>query len=164
MRRESTSSVPTTIRDRRQFVYRRALSRHKLCRDPQANLLQSVDETAPLCFAMSGKHFRSSAPLGGNVSRRASRRWTLRSISVFKHYMEFPGRGKPFSVRSLAKESGVGEGVIEKLLTGRQSTADVDDATALTEAVGSAIFPLFAPPSSPDPNRTSLAPTPTSEE
>lgn len=97
------------------------------------------------------------------MSRR-SRRWTLRSIPVFKHYMDFPGRGKPYSVRTLAAESGVGKGVIEKLLADRQATADVDDATALAEAVGSAIFPLFAPPSSPDLSQTSLPPTPTSEE
>jgi hypothetical protein len=93
-----------------------------------------------------------------------SRRWTLRSIPVFKHYMEFPGRGQSFSVRTLADASGVSPGVIEKLLTGRQRTADVDDATALAESVGSAIFPLFAPPSSPDLNRTSRTPTPASEE
>lgn len=93
-----------------------------------------------------------------------SRRWALRNIAVFKHYMQFPGRGKPFSVRSLASESGVSEGVIEKLLVGRQKTADVNDATALSEAVGSAIFPLFAPPASPDPNQTSRTPTPASED
>lgn len=93
-----------------------------------------------------------------------SRRWSLRSIPVFKHYMQFPGRGRPFSVRTLAIESGVSQGVIEKLLTGRQRTADVLDATALAEAVGSAIFPLFAPPTSPDPNRSSRPSTPMSEE
>jgi hypothetical protein len=93
-----------------------------------------------------------------------SRRWTLRSIPVFKHYMEFPGRGQSFSVRTLADAAGVSPGVIDKLLTGRQRTADVDDATALAEAVGSAIFPLFAPPSSPDLNRTSRTPIPASEE
>lgn len=78
--------------------------------------------------------------------------------------MEFPGRGQSFSVRALAKESGVSEGVIDKLLAGRQSTADVDDATALTETLGSAIFPLFAPPSSLNLNRTSRPPIPASEE
>lgn len=89
------------------------------------------------------------------MSRRAARRWTLRDIQILKHYMKFPGRGEPFSIRTLAKESGVSEGVIDKLLTGRQGNADVDDATALAEAVGSAIFPLFAPPSSPKLNQTS---------
>jgi transcriptional regulator with XRE-family HTH domain len=78
--------------------------------------------------------------------------------------MQFPGRGRPFSVRTLAEESGVDRGVIGKLLTGEQDNVDVDDATALAEAVGSAIFPLFAPPSSPEWIRTSRIPTPTSEE
>jgi hypothetical protein len=78
--------------------------------------------------------------------------------------MQFPGRGQSFSVRTLAEASGVSAGVIEKLITGKQDTADVDDATALAETVGSAIFPLFAPPSSPEPNRTSRTPTPTIEE
>jgi transcriptional regulator with XRE-family HTH domain len=78
--------------------------------------------------------------------------------------MQFPGRGRPYSVRTLADESGVSAGVIDKLITGKQDNADVDDATALAEALGSAIFPLFAPPSSPDPNRSSQPQTPTSEE
>lgn len=77
-----------------------------------------------------------------------------------------PGRCKSFSVRTLAEASGVKPGVIEKLLTGRQRTADIDDAIALTEALGVTINPLFAPPSSPDLKRTSPppAPTPISEE
>jgi transcriptional regulator with XRE-family HTH domain len=78
--------------------------------------------------------------------------------------MDFPGRGQSFSIRDLAEESGVSKGVIENLLAGRQDNADVDDVTALAEAVGSAIFPLFAPPSSPNLNRSSRPSTPTSEE
>jgi transcriptional regulator with XRE-family HTH domain len=66
-----------------------------------------------------------------------------------------PGRCESFSVRSLAEASGVSAGVIDKLLAGRQRTADIDDAIALAEALGVAINPLFAPPSSPEPNRTS---------
>ncbi|MFJ9633695.1 hypothetical protein ACIRU8_38985 [Streptomyces sp. NPDC101175] len=98
------------------------------------------------------------------MSRRPNRRWTLRDITVFRHYMKFPGRGRPFSVRTLAEESGVSVGVIDKLITGKQDNVDVDDATALAEAVGSTIFPLFAPPASPEPIRTSRTPTQTSEE
>lgn len=78
--------------------------------------------------------------------------------------MAHPGRVEPFSVRTLAKATGVGQGVIEKLLTGRQSTADVDDAIALAEALGVAINPLFAPPSSPEQSHTSRKITPTSKE
>lgn len=79
-----------------------------------------------------------------------SRRWSLRSIPVLKHCMANPGRGGPFSVRSLAEAAGVGQGVIEKLLTGRQRSADVDDAIAIAEAVGVAINVLFASPPSPN--------------
>jgi transcriptional regulator with XRE-family HTH domain len=78
--------------------------------------------------------------------------------------MQFPGRGRPYSVRTLAVESGVSAGVIDKLITGKQDNVDVDDATALAEALGSAIFPLFAPPSSPERSRMSPTDTPTSEE
>jgi transcriptional regulator with XRE-family HTH domain len=75
-----------------------------------------------------------------------------------------PGRGESFSVRSLAEASGVSQGVIEKLLTGRQRTADVLDAIALAEALGVAINVLFAAPASPNSIRTSRTPTPASEE
>jgi hypothetical protein len=98
------------------------------------------------------------------VSRRPNRRWTIRSIPVFKHYMQHPGRVRPFSVRTLAEESGVSAGLIGKLLTGEQDNVDIDDAIALVEAVGSTINPLFAPPSSPKPNRSSPTSNPTSEE
>ncbi|NUP18334.1 MAG: hypothetical protein HOZ81_20075 [Streptomyces sp.] len=54
--------------------------------------------------------------------------------------------------------------MIDKLLAGRQTTADVDDAIALAEALGVAINPLFASPPSPNLNRTSRTPTPASEE
>lgn len=93
-----------------------------------------------------------------------SRRWTLRSIPFFRHCMLNPGPLVPYSVRSLAEASGVSAGVIDKLLTGRQRTADVDDAIALAEALGVAINPLFAPPSSPNLNRTSRPSSPMSEE
>lgn len=75
-----------------------------------------------------------------------------------------PGRGESFSVRSLAEESGVGKGVIEKLLAGQQRTADVLDAIALAEALGVAILVLFAPRSSPELNQTSRPHTPASKE
>lgn len=93
-----------------------------------------------------------------------SRRWSLRSIPFFKHCMAHPGRCEPYSVRSLAEASGVSRGVIDKLLTGRQREADVLDATALAEALGVSINPLFAPPSSPEQSRSSRPPTPMSEE
>jgi hypothetical protein len=78
--------------------------------------------------------------------------------------MKYPGRGQAFSVRTLADESGVSPALIGKLLTGEQDNVDIDDAIALVEAVGSAINPLFAPPSSLNLNRSSPPSHPTSEE
>lgn len=78
--------------------------------------------------------------------------------------MNFPGRGRPYSIRTLAEESGVSAGLIGKLLAGEQDNVDVDVAIALVEAVGSTINPLFAPPASPNPNQSSPPSNPTSEE
>ena len=64
--------------------------------------------------------------------------------------MKHPGRGAPFGYDSLAKASGCGRGLIEKLATGKQDTADVNDAHSLVEAMGVAILVLFAPPASPE--------------
>lgn len=96
---------------------------------------------------MTGKQ-RPAQP-GGTVSRR----WTLRSIPFFEHCMQHPGPLVPYTIRSLAKASGVKRGTIERLLNGTQSTADVDDAIALAEAFGVAINPLFAAPALPEPSR-----------
>lgn len=79
----------------------------------------------------------------------------MRSIPFFEHCMQNPGPLVPFTIRSLAEASGVKRGVIERLLNGTQTTADVDDAIALVETLGVSINPLFAPPSSPKPNQTS---------
>lgn len=63
--------------------------------------------------------------------------------------MENPGRGTPYSVRSLADASGCGPGLIQKLSKGTQSTADVLDAHALVEALAYPILGLFMPPVTP---------------
>lgn len=81
---------------------------------------------------------------------RASRRWTLKNREWFKWVMKNPGTGVPYSLDSLAKASGCGRGLIEKLANGSQKTADVDDALALAEAVGVTILTLFAPPATPN--------------
>lgn len=77
-----------------------------------------------------------------------SRRYALRDRSIFRWVMEHPGTGAPYSVRSLAQASGCGKGVIEGLLSGHQRTASMDDAHAISEAVGTALLVLFAPPAS----------------
>ncbi|MEW2463071.1 hypothetical protein AB0872_20505 [Microbacterium sp. NPDC047426] len=64
--------------------------------------------------------------------------------------MKNPGRGAPYGYDSLAEASGCGSGLIEKLATGRQNNADVNDATSLSEALGVGILTLFAPPATPN--------------
>lgn len=81
---------------------------------------------------------------------RVSRRWTLKSPEWFRWVMKNPGRGVPFGYDSLAEAAGCGSGLIEKLATGSQKTADVDDATSLAEHLGVAILVLFAPPATPN--------------
>lgn len=64
--------------------------------------------------------------------------------------MKHPGRGIPYGYDSLAEASGCGSGLIEKLATGRQKTADVDDAHSLVRCLGVALLVLFAPSASPE--------------
>jgi transcriptional regulator with XRE-family HTH domain len=64
--------------------------------------------------------------------------------------MASPGTGKPYTVRSLAEASGCGPGLIQKLASGNQPTANVHDAHALAEALGVAILVLFMPPVTPN--------------
>jgi hypothetical protein len=64
--------------------------------------------------------------------------------------MDHPGRGVPYSVRTLAEASDCKPGLIEKLLTQRQKTADMKDAHSIVEALGVTLNVLFAPPVSPN--------------
>jgi hypothetical protein len=80
---------------------------------------------------------------------RASRRWTLKDPEKFRWAMKNPGRITPYSLDSLAEASGCGKGLIEKLANGTQKTADYDDATSISEALGVLTPVLFAPPMTP---------------
>lgn len=79
-----------------------------------------------------------------------SRRYTLRDSDKFRWIMEHPGRGIPYSVRTLAEASGCKPGLVQKLASGKQPTADVLDAHALVEALGVCLLVLFAPPLTPN--------------
>jgi hypothetical protein len=72
--------------------------------------------------------------------------------------MDHPGRGTPFSIRSLAKESCVNRSTIGHLLTGERDDIEMDDAHAVTEALGVAVLVLFMPPSSPNPIESTADP------
>ena len=78
--------------------------------------------------------------------------------------MKHPGRGAPYGYDSLADATGCGSGLIEKLATGRQKTADMQDAHSLVEALGVALLVLFAPKASPELDDTSPKDPPTEKE
>lgn len=78
--------------------------------------------------------------------------------------MKHPGRGVPYGYDSLADATGCGSGLIEKLATGRQKTADMEDAHSLVEALGVALLVLFAPKASPELDDASPENPPTPKE
>jgi hypothetical protein len=78
--------------------------------------------------------------------------------------MKHPGSGVPYGYDSLAEASGCGSGLIEKLATGRQQTATVEDAHNLVEALGVALLVLFAPKASPKLDDASPVRPPTQKE
>jgi hypothetical protein len=77
-------------------------------------------------------------------------RYTLKDPEMFRRVMASPGTGKPYTVRSLAEASGCGPGLIQKLASGKQDTADMHDAHAISESLGVAILVLFMPPVTPN--------------
>lgn len=78
--------------------------------------------------------------------------------------MKNPGRGAPYGYDSLAEASGCGSGLIEKLATGKQKSADVDAAHSLVESLGVALLVLFAPKASPELDDPSPDSPPTKKE
>lgn len=76
-------------------------------------------------------------------------RYTLRRLGQLKEIMEHPGRGVPYTVRDLADETGVSRSQIGRVLTGELDNLDVNDAHAISEALGVAVLVLFMPPVSP---------------
>lgn len=79
-------------------------------------------------------------------------RYELRSREILRWVMDHPGRGAPFSVRTLAAEIGRHHSLIGHLLTGERRYAEADTAQAIAEAVGVALRVLFEPPASTNQN------------
>lgn len=79
-----------------------------------------------------------------------SRRYDLRSPEILRWVMDHPGRGAPYSIRTLAQAAGCSPALIDKLLAGRQKSAGMEDAHAIAEAGGVALLVLFAPKATPN--------------
>lgn len=78
-------------------------------------------------------------------------RYVLRKPDLLSDLMEHPGRGAPYSNRTLADAAGCSHSLIHRLVDGKQDSVDMQVAHAIAEAVGVAILVLFAPPPSPNP-------------
>lgn len=76
-------------------------------------------------------------------------RYQLRDRKILNWVMRHPGRGAPYTVRTLAADAGCSPTLIGHLHSGRQKDCSMDDAHHIAEAVGVAVLVLFAPPPSP---------------
>lgn len=82
-------------------------------------------------------------------------RYKLRSKEVLHHVMQHPGRGTPYTVRTLAAAIGLTHhSLVGHLHSGERDDCDRDVAHNIAEAVGVAVLVLFAPPASPNPTST----------
>jgi hypothetical protein len=85
---------------------------------------------------------------------RLNVRYTLRDRELLRKLMEHPGRGAPYSTRTLAAAATLrNHHLVHRLLDGKhpQETCDMDEAHRIAEALGVAVLVLFAPPASPNP-------------
>ncbi len=87
-------------------------------------------------------------------------RYDLRDRQILRWVMDHPGRGVPYTIRTLAEAVGRHHSLIGHLLTGERDGVDADDAHAISEAVGVAVLVLFAPPSSPKRTESDTEPPP----
>lgn len=78
-------------------------------------------------------------------------RYALRDRAWLQYVMKHPGRGTPYTVRSLAAAAGLSHhSLVGHLLSGERTDCSPEVAHGIAEAVGVAVLTLFAPPSSPD--------------
>ena len=77
-------------------------------------------------------------------------RYVLRDLARCEKVMAHPGRGAPFSVRTLAEASGVSRSQVGRLVSGELPDLPVHEVHRISEALGVAVLVLFMPPSSPN--------------
>lgn len=83
-------------------------------------------------------------------------RYAVRDPEKLRWVMDHPGRGVPYTVRSLAAAIGLTHhSSVGHLLSGERKDCDSEVAHAIAGALGVAVLVLFAPPASPDSTETS---------
>lgn len=91
-------------------------------------------------------------------------RYDLRDLDLLEKIMEHPGRGQSYTVRSLAKATGISRSQIGRLVSGQQAGLGVTEAHDVAEALGVAILVLFIPPPSPNGDAATAEPHPHRKE
>lgn len=94
-----------------------------------------------------------TVPIGSQIvpmENRLKVRYALRDPSLLHQLMTHPGRGTPYSTRTLAEAADCHHSLIHRLLTGSQDSCEVVTAHDIAEALGVAVLVLFAPPASPN--------------
>ena len=60
--------------------------------------------------------------------------------------MQYPARGRPYTIRELAGEAGLTHhSALGHLLTGERTQIQVRDAASIAEVVGTSVHTLFEP-------------------
>lgn len=77
-------------------------------------------------------------------------RYDLKNRQILRWVMDNPGRGAPYTTRSLGDAIKRHHSLVGHLLTGERRDVDMGDAHAIAEAVGVAVLVLFTPPASPN--------------
>jgi hypothetical protein len=90
-------------------------------------------------------------------------RYRLRDRELLRTIMDSPGRGTPYTIRTLATAANCSSGTISHLLTGKRDTALREHALGIKEALGVAVRVLFIPPLSQSSDEPSRIPYTTKE-
>lgn len=83
------------------------------------------------------------------MENRLKARYALRDPGLLQQLMAHPGRGTPYSTRTLAEAAGCHHSLIHRLLTRSQDSCEMVTAHDIAEALGVAVLVLFMPPTSP---------------
>lgn len=86
----------------------------------------------------------------------------LRSREILKWVMQYPARGRPYTIRELAEEAGLRHhSALGHLLTGERQQVAADDAHRIAEVAGCGTQTLFELTASTDVDEPSRPDRPT---
>lgn len=121
---------------------------------------RNVSECA-LLFLSTPDRFRSGVAAYARKGAALARA-KLRSREILKWVMQYPARGRPYTIREAAEEAGLRHhSALGHLLTGERQQVAVDDAHRIAEVAGCGVQTLFELATSTSRDETSRENTPT---